>query len=300
MPRRKQILIATLGGQPQVVTFTLDLLLQEGYPISEVIVLHPDTTSQPRLQTALQRLSVEFSDGYYQAGQRHILFRSHVLEDDGQPISDIISSEEHADSILNSVHRLIGDLKREPCLIHLSVSGGRRMISLLALSVASLNFDRHDCIWHIYTARYLQEQARDGKVMHLPASEDLRLTQVPFPALGAYTSPLSSFRSVREEQRLQMEAQEHMRCTETVNRATRSQLRVLQAFAKGLRPQRVAEELGISPVTVHTHKTALLNLCRQSWNIPSEEPLDYLFLRDQFAGYLSSATKEPSRNNSIN
>ena len=52
-------LLATLGGQPQVVTFTLDLLLQRGFPISEVIVIHPQA-AHPRLQHSLDRLNAEF------------------------------------------------------------------------------------------------------------------------------------------------------------------------------------------------------------------------------------------------
>ncbi len=46
-------LLATLGGQPQVITFTLDLLLQRGYPISEVVLVHPEAT-HPRLQQSLE------------------------------------------------------------------------------------------------------------------------------------------------------------------------------------------------------------------------------------------------------
>ena len=38
MPDHPHALVATLGGQPQVVTFTLDLLLKNGYPISDVFV----------------------------------------------------------------------------------------------------------------------------------------------------------------------------------------------------------------------------------------------------------------------
>jgi hypothetical protein len=45
---RKHTLVATLGGQPQIVTFTLDLLLRRGIPIYEVIVVHP--ASSPHLQ----------------------------------------------------------------------------------------------------------------------------------------------------------------------------------------------------------------------------------------------------------
>ena len=37
---RQTTLIATLGGQPQVVTFALDALLSRGVLITQVIVLH--------------------------------------------------------------------------------------------------------------------------------------------------------------------------------------------------------------------------------------------------------------------
>src|ERR1051326_2996802 len=156
-------MVATLGGQPQVVTFTLDLLLNDGFPFSEVIVIHPKA-SQPRLQRSLQRLSAEFAGDYYRAADRVIHFRSQVLQLDGEPINDIID-DGHADGTLNTIHKLIGDLKRQGHLIHLSFTGGPRLMSLLAIPVASFNFDRHDHIWHIYTPDHIVEQVRDGKMM---------------------------------------------------------------------------------------------------------------------------------------
>lgn len=279
------VLVATLGGQPQVVTFTLDLLLRDGYPISEVIVVHPKAASQSRLQRALYRLNAEFTGGYYQAKQRTIHFHSFVLELDGQPIDDI-SDDLHADGTLNSLHRLIGDLKRQGYRIHLSVSGGRRLISLLATSVVVLNFDHHDYIWHIYTPDRLKKQVDEGKMMHVPADAGVKLIKGPFIMLGAYIPPaLPSFRFAQEEQRKQMDAEERRRCTQIAQAATPTQLKVLQAFARSLRPQQVAEELSIALVTVNTHKTALLGLCRNAWNIPTEERLDYHFLRAKFSDY---------------
>ena len=135
MSENPHILVATLGGQPQVVTFTLDLLLQAGYPISEVIVLHPRATAQSRLQRALHRLQAEFAGDYYQPAQRTIHFHSQILELADQPIDDIVD-DDHADGTLNTIHHLIGDLKRQGYRIHLSLSGGRRLMSLLAISVA--------------------------------------------------------------------------------------------------------------------------------------------------------------------
>jgi len=51
------ILLATMGGQPQIVTFTLDLLLQRNIPISEVHIVHPATA---RIRRAVQILTNEF------------------------------------------------------------------------------------------------------------------------------------------------------------------------------------------------------------------------------------------------
>lgn len=46
MSDHPHILVATLGGQPQIVTFTLDLLLQHGFPITDVFVIHPKALSE--------------------------------------------------------------------------------------------------------------------------------------------------------------------------------------------------------------------------------------------------------------
>src|SRR5882672_3204960 len=106
----KHILLATLGGQPQIVTFTLDLLLPM-YPISNVIVLHP-TTTQERLQNSLKRLQTEFAGDYYVQAQRNIHFRSHVLQHQGKALQDI-ADDRAADGVLDTLHKLIGDLKRQ-------------------------------------------------------------------------------------------------------------------------------------------------------------------------------------------
>jgi CRISPR-associated protein Csx14 len=288
VPEYPHVLVATLGGQPQVVTFTLDLLLARGYPISEVIVLHPKAAAQSRLQQSLLRLHAEFAGSAYRTTQPAIHFHSHVLELDGEPIDDIVD-DEHADGTLDTIHRLIGDLKRQGYRIHLSVSGGRRLMSLLAISVAALNFDRHDHIWHIHTPDPFREQADEGAIMHAAPDAGVKLIQGQFIALGAYIfNANQSFRATQEEQRTQMDAQERACCTEVVSQTTPAQLKVLQAFARGLRPQQVASELCIAPVTVNTHKTVVLNLCHNAWNIPPTERLDYHFLRAKFAAYFQS------------
>src|SRR5262245_27492114 len=86
----KHTLVATLGGEPQIVTCTLDLLLQRGIPISEVIVLHP--ADSPRIQQSLSKLNAEFAGDRYtfQGESRVIHFRQQVLSHYESSIDDII------------------------------------------------------------------------------------------------------------------------------------------------------------------------------------------------------------------
>lgn len=288
MPDHPHVLVATLGGQPQIVTFTLDLLLHKGFPISEVIVLHPRANAPSRLYRALVRLNAEFSGGAYPLAQQVIHFHSQALELDGQPIEDI-TDDAHADGTLDTIHRLLGDLKRQGYRVHLSVSGGRRLMALLAVSVAALNFDRHDHIWHLSRPETIREKADAGQLMHVPLDAGIKLIQGPFLSLGAYiANPAQSFRSVQEEQRAQMDAQERAHCAFVAQQVTPAQLKVLQAFARGLRPQQVADELCIATVTVNTHKTVLLSHCHTAWNIPDDERLDYHFMAAKFGNYFQN------------
>src|SRR5579885_372461 len=273
MPDHPHILVATLGGQPQVVTFTLDLLLQQGFPITKVIVLHPKASAPSKLYQALLRLNVEFSGAVYPhpLTRQKIHFRSQVLELDGQPIDDIVDNP-HADGTLDSIHRLLGDLKQQGYRIHLSERGGRRLLALLAIPAAALNFDQHDHIWHLYTPDTIREEADRGKIMHVPADAGVKLIQGRFLSLGAYCyNPALSFQRAQQGQQAQMDAQDRARCAEVVNKATAAQLKVLHAFARGLRPQQVAQELSIAPVTVNSHKSVLLSHCHNAWNIPDKE-----------------------------
>ncbi|RAQ95708.1 CRISPR-associated ring nuclease [Thermogemmatispora tikiterensis] len=280
---KKHVLIATLGGQPQIVTFTLDLLLAKGFPISEVVVVHPATREDLRLSKACKLLASEFSGNYYRAAQKTISFSSQALELNGQPIEDI-QTDPQIDASLDFLQRLLGDYKRRDYVIHLSVSGGRRLITLLAISVAIFNFGRHDHIWHLYTPWEVQKQVDEGRQMHIPPDTGHRLIEVPLPTIGPYLyDPSLSFRAIYEQQRQKAAAEDERHCRTVLRQATPAQQRVLRAFAKGLRPKQVAEELHLSETTVHSHKTVLLSLCRQAWELPEQDPLDYHFLREKFA-----------------
>jgi CRISPR-associated protein Csx14 len=284
-------LVATLGGQPQVVTFTLDLLLRRGFPISEVIVIHPEAT-HPRLQHSLDCLNSEFvGDQYHIDGQTiSCHFRPYVLCHDDEPLADIVN-DESASGTLDTMHQFISELKRQRRHIHLSVTGGRRLMSLLAISVAFLNFDHQDHIWHIHSPEAIKAQSHEGALMHTHVKDAVHLIEGPFVPWGAYfpnlTQVFDTAQAVRHSQTTQMQAQERARCAQVAQQASGRQLEVLRAFASGLSPQEAANHLCLSIKTVDTHKTVLLSLCRNAWNKGPDEPLDYRFLQKAFANYFA-------------
>ncbi len=184
------ILLATLGGKPEIVTFTLDLLLQKHFPISEVIVIHP--ASHPRLVLAMERLTAEFVDDHYTfAGEQRIIhFRRYPLRNYGQLIDDIVDTES-ANATLTAMDELIDDLKRRLAVIHFSISGGRRLMSFLSISAALLNFTRRDHLWHICTPEAVKERVWANGEMHVRPEDGVQLIEVPLARMAQPVLPIA-------------------------------------------------------------------------------------------------------------
>src|SRR5436305_11791203 len=113
----KHTLVATLGGQPQIVTFTLDLLLKQGIPIYKVIVVDP--AASPHIQQSLARLNAEFIGDYYTFEGRSLIihFRQQVLSHYDNIVDDIVD-EATASGALDTIGELIRSLKRQQRIIH--------------------------------------------------------------------------------------------------------------------------------------------------------------------------------------
>ena len=271
-------LLATLGGQPQVVTFTLDLLLQRGIPIREVIVVHP--ASYGNLQDTIVHLSAEFPGDRYQRTGELIRFRRHVLEQYNTPIDDIVD-DRSADGVLNAMDEIIRELKDQGRIIHFSITGGRRLMGFLSFSAALLNFDHMDRLWHIHTPEDVKKRVRNGACMHVEPDDNVRLIEVPFARLAqpVLTRLLSTdnARTIITMQEQQAKAEQQRRVRELFEKVTPMQRKVLQLFIRGLTPQEVARELGISIKTVSSHTTVLLRESRNIWNIPDDKKVDYRF-----------------------
>jgi CRISPR-associated protein Csx14 len=278
-------LICTLGGQPQIVTFALDWLLARGEQIREVFVVHL-STADDRLSRSLGLLRVEFGGDLYRG--RPCRFRTTPLRQ-GAAILPAIRTEAEADVVRQTVFSLVTELKQAGRTLHLCVAGGPRMMGLMAMSAAQLHCGHQDKIWHIYTEPDFLEQAQDGAIMHDDTGHRVRLVQVPVVPWGAYLPPLAAARQTPAEalqtQTAWLERGERQRCRAVWKDLTAREREVVQAFAAGLNPQEVAEQLVVTVKTVSSHTTSIFAKCRLVWEMPESSRLNFHFLRDKFRDF---------------
>ncbi|MCB0210548.1 MAG: histidine kinase [Anaerolineae bacterium] len=281
-------LICTLGGQPQIVTFALDYLLARAEAIREVFVLHLDPPDG-RVATALDRLLVEFEGDTYCG--RPCRFRPMALRQGAQVLPHV-RTEAEAEIVRQTVFTLITELKRAGRTLHMSIAGGPRMMGLMALSAATLYCGHQDKIWHIYTEPHFMKQAKDGAIMHDDRGDRVRLIQVPIVPWGAYLPQIFGAShgpaEMMNQQTAWMDHIEHRRCRDVWHELTERERDVVRAFAKGMTPQEVAEQLVVTVKTVSAHTTSIFSKCRPAWELPDKERLTFYFLRDKFRDFVDT------------
>lgn len=284
----KHTLVATLGGQPQIVTFTLDLLLKRDIPISEVIVVHP--AASPHIQQSLARLNAEFVGNCYTFEGRTLTihFRQQVLSHYDSVIDDIVD-EATASGALDTIGELIRSLKRQQRIIHFSISGGRRLMTFLSFSAALLYFETPDELLHLYTPEHVKERVDKSGAMHVsPDGDGRRLIEVPFAraaqpflALMLNRTPSDTIKTQHEQQK----AEEQQRCKQVMDVLTDRSKTILQAIAQGLHPREVADTLHLDSSTISYYTSKIYRECRNVWNVPEDTRLDYHFIQAKFADY---------------
>jgi CRISPR-associated protein Csx14 len=178
-------LIATLGTQPQVITVALDLLLAQGEPIQEVVVIH---TARPRptkgapqaipadlMAHTLATLEREFPGrSFYAAQQRPCRYRPICLHADGRQIDDIHTPYQ-ARAVFSAIFNEVQELKRQRLRIHLSIAGGRKSMSIYGMAAAQILFDSQDCLWHLVSTAAFEALS----LMHPRSPDDAQLVRIP-------------------------------------------------------------------------------------------------------------------------
>lgn len=175
MPARvtgpQSVLVVTLGAEPQVVTLTLDALLNRGFEIRRVAILHTSPSS-PAIRDALARLRAE--EPSYRLRDPPITFRYEPIQDGARLPADIVS-EEDAAALLRSLYRVVASCKRQHLVVHLSIAGGRKVMAAYGMLVAQLLLEESDHVWHLLSEGRLQA----SREMHAANAAEVALIPVP-------------------------------------------------------------------------------------------------------------------------
>lgn len=277
-------LLATLGGQPQLITFALDALLAMGEAIDELIVLH---LSRPRISQSLTTLSHEFVGDYYTHAQQPCRFRPIPLRDgDGKRLPDIQTRQQAID-VSKALLELVAELKEESRLLHVFTAGGRRLMALTLVPVAQLHFGYDDKLWHIHMPEAFKAKVRGGKMMHAQPQDGVRLIRLPLLPLGVQFPAIKALATLTEPpKRARMSQAERQRCEAVWQKLTNRPRKVLELLAAGLTPDEVAQQLHIVQKTVQAHQTTIFSECRIAWQLPDDKHLTYHFVRDKFGPFI--------------
>ena len=278
-------LISPLGGQPQIVTFTVDLLLARGEPLTEVWTVFP--AGNVRYQKAHHRLTEEFA--HYPAYRRQgVQYRAWPIDDSrGRPLQDITNVME-TDRVWQVIGTLMSEAKTRDARLHISLSGGRRALALMLFSAAMLYCTPGDRAWHIYTPPQVLTTVKDGARLHVGPEEGVRLLEIPFVPWGAFFPGVKAMLGLSPRQLAALQAQwpdesTAQRCASVWRQLTPRQREVLQALVEQPTRQAAADTLGLSLSTLDTHRAAILDICRLAW---PDAHVDLHFLRRVFRGWL--------------
>lgn len=288
MNKNPSTLVATMGGQPQVVTFVLDELLRMGEVVNRVYILHP-LVGDSRMRNAHLHIMQEFTSRMYRG---HPCAMTMVPLRHGTVGVEQIDRQEFANAAWHAAQSLLRQLKSERSPLHLCVTGGPRMLGMLALSVASLCFDHGDQIWHLFTERALRTQADGGAIMHVDPTDDVRLLRVPAPMLGLLFPPMRDL-FVGDPQRLIQSMQadpDAPRRSAVLAQLTPRQLEVLTLFAQGRTPPEVQSSLNLSAQGVSSHLTVVFKVCREIWSLPEDYRLTYHWIREKFGDWIDETS----------
>ncbi len=256
-PSARQVLIATLGSEPQVVTLVLDELRRRGQPIRDVVVVHTTAAAEP-IRGSLQRLSEETR--FYRKARPSVRFSfAPISRQDGGPVADV-QTEEDAGAVFATLYREVLEAKRKGWGVHLSLAGGRKIMSAYGMAVAQMLFDEDDRLWHVLSEGPLLDEKR----MHAQPGERVRLVPVPVlrwslvsPAateLARTSDPFLAVQKQREMQHAAADAQKRAFLKEDLTPAERAAVELL--VTKGLSDKQLAQKLGRSTKTVSNQLAA--------------------------------------------
>lgn len=280
------VLVCTLGGKAQVVTFTIDALLAQNIEISEIIVIHhAPRRPEERLRVALNTLKRELSTTY----RNRIRLTDIPIQRGRVSISDL-SDASAVSAAYETLRDTIADVKARSRETHFCFTGGRRLLAMQAASLIALHATPTDHVWHLYTPDALRDAATVNKILHhdvndnLPAPYLVAIPHVPwayfFRGLRALLG-LDPADAARLTDLVQDES-ELRHCRTLWTRLTPAQRETLALIVEGHSPQDIADTRTVKYRSVYNTIAAIRQEIRIEWGMPESVTPSYDWMIQKF------------------
>ena len=262
-------LVATMGVEAQVVTLTLDALLMCGFPIAQVCILHPNER-QPAIASALQRLRKERS--FYRQNGLNLRWLFQPIQDGSHYPDDFVTEGDVA-LLLRVLYRTVAQLKRKGFRIHLSIAGGRKVMTAMGMVVAQLLLDEHDHVWHLLSEGKLLQ----SKAMHAQKSDEVVLVPVPILRWSLLPSTVQEiliwddpYRAIERQRQLQQ--QQRWQLLQTFwQKLTPAEREVAEALVRhGEKTEALAKRLNRTAKTVRNQLQSIYAKYREHFDLPAD------------------------------
>ena len=266
--RNAHSLIATLGSEPQVVTLALDQLLARGCAIDQVVVVY---TADDAVLQAMARVASEFDGAVYS----RVTLRTVPIVDERGAVQDFRVDDDMR-ALQRALYREVREAKRQGRTVHFCVSGGRKVMGVMAMVVAQLLFDANDRVWHLMSEGW---QRGSEKRMHARSQDQIWLVPVPvlrwtdsaglLAVFGELDDPEEALR--RQEQLAR--ADDLRRAREFVEKKlTRAEREVVALTCRGLDNAAIARRLHKSEATVANQLTSAYSKLNEFLGFPERAP----------------------------
>ncbi len=262
-------LVATIGVEPQVVTLTLDALREQGFPVTCVCVLHPNEKN-PAIANAIQRLRKE-QNFYKSLGTDLRWLFIPIREGDRYP--EDFAFEQDVALLLRVIYKTVKDLKRKGYHIHLSIAGGRKVMTAMGMVVAQLLLDEHDHVWHLLSEGSLLQ----SKAMHAQKSDKVVLVAVPVLRWSLLPSTVQEillwddpYRAIERQRQLQQRHRWQL-LNSFWQKLTPAEREVVKALVQhGGKAEVLAKQLNRSPKTVRNQLQSVYEKYRDHFDLPAD------------------------------
>lgn len=261
-------LIATLGSEPQVVTLALDQLLARGYVIDQVVIVY---TADDAVLQAMARVASEFDGAVY----ARVTLRTVPIADERGAVQDFRADDDMR-ALQRALYREVRDAKRQGRTVHLCVSGGRKVMGVMAMVVAQLLFDAHDRVWHLMSEGW---QPGSEKRMHARSQDQIWLVPVPVLRWTDSAGLLAVFGELDDPEDA-LKRQEQLARADGLRRArefvekklTRAEREVVELTCRGLDNAAIARRLRKSQATVANQLTSAYSKLHEFLGFPTRAP----------------------------